>query len=207
MGFVPLPRSWGLVLLDLLVALWVVAWIFLGGVTSASVDRLSAVGGALNEVAASEDDLGASIAPLARLPLVNLNLGPLEDQLHAAAAASRSSAADEARSTHTLARVAGLGVVMLSLFPVVFLYVPARLARLEETRSLRRDLHRYGSEPAFSRYLAARALVHLPYQELRRFSDDPPGDFAAGRTDGLAEAELRRLGIRGRPGSRRRELG
>jgi hypothetical protein len=43
--------------------------------------------------------------------------------------------------------------------------------------------------------LARRALVHLPYHQLRRLSPDPLSDVRAGRHAALADAELEWHGI------------
>lgn len=190
-------------MLDLLVVCWVLAWIYLGSVAAARIDRLAVVGGALTQVAAAEDDMAGAFRPLDRIPFVNLNLGGLERQLHTAAATSRASAVQETAAIHSLAQLTGLGVILLALFPVLFLYVPARLVRLQEVWTVRRDLRRFGSEPGMTAYLAGRALVNLPYGALRRYSSDPAADLAQGRWDDLAEAELARLGIRRRRAGRR----
>lgn len=44
-----------------------------------------------------------------------------------------------------------------------------------------------------------RAVVHLPISELRRVSEGPYPDIVAGDCESLANAELRRIGVR--PGS------
>jgi hypothetical protein len=46
--------------------------------------------------------------------------------------------------------------------------------------------------------LAARALYSLDYQTLLEYSPDPFGDFASGRHDRLARAELAAAGLRPR---------
>jgi hypothetical protein len=60
--------------------------------------------------------------------------------------------------------------------------------------ALLRDVRR-GSGPELDDLLARRALVHLPYDVLRRISDDPVGDVAAGRHGALADAELDWYGV------------
>jgi len=52
------------------------------------------------------------------------------------------------------------------------------------------------SDDAMQRALAFRALNRLPYPELLEHTADPFGDFAAGRYDRLARAELASVGLR-----------
>jgi hypothetical protein len=67
------------------------------------------------------------------------------------------------------------------------------------------------SDPVLLRFLANRALLNLPFQEVTAVSPDPFRDLDEGRVESLANRELRRLGLRpetvsapaeqGRPGS------
>ena len=52
------------------------------------------------------------------------------------------------------------------------------------------------SDAAMERALATRALNRLPYPDLLEHTSDPFGDFAAGRYDRLAKAELASVGLR-----------
>jgi hypothetical protein len=69
-----------------------------------------------------------------------------------------------------------------------------------ERRRLR-AAHRVARSPRVSsqvaeRILAARAVYSLDYQTLLQYSPDPFGDFATGRHDRLARAELATVGLR-----------
>jgi hypothetical protein len=48
------------------------------------------------------------------------------------------------------------------------------------------------------KFLAARAIYRLDYETLLDYSPDPFGDFAAGRHDRLARAELATVGLQRR---------
>jgi hypothetical protein len=52
------------------------------------------------------------------------------------------------------------------------------------------------SKSAIQKQLASRALHRLTYGELLQHSPDPFGDFAHGRYDRLARAELESVGLR-----------
>ena len=76
----------------------------------------------------------------------------------------------------------------------------ARWRRLNAgARVIRRSRISGGSplgEAEVRRILASRALHRLEYDELLEFTGDPFGDWASGRYDRLASAELDRVGLR-----------
>jgi hypothetical protein len=83
------------------------------------------------------------------------------------------------------------------VLPWLYRYVPWRAARLATVRAAHRAVRRADvSEPAMQRFLAQRALFRLPYDELLDHSSDPFGDFASGRYERLAKAELASVGLR-----------
>ena len=57
---------------------------------------------------------------------------------------------------------------------------------------------RSGSLPSgfAEKMLASRAVYRLDYQTLLEYSSDPFGEFAKGKYDRLAEAELATVGLR-----------
>ncbi len=67
-----------------------------------------------------------------------------------------------------------------------------------EARAVRRTLAAGSPDPVLKEFLARRAVLNLPYQELRAVSPDPFRDLEEGRFDELAARELERLGLRGR---------
>ena len=73
------------------------------------------------------------------------------------------------------------------------------------TRRVRRALAAGSPDPVLEEFLARRAVLNLPYQELRAVSPDPFRDLEEGRFDELAARELERLGLRGHAVSRRAE--
>jgi hypothetical protein len=50
--------------------------------------------------------------------------------------------------------------------------------------------------PAMQQVLATRAINRLPYDDLLEHTTDPIGDYAAGRYERLARAELASVGLR-----------
>ena len=78
-------------------------------------------------------------------------------------------------------------------------YVPCRAGRLATVRAAHRAMRRASAGvPAESmqRALVSRALNRLSYPDLLEHTADPFGDYAAGRYDRLAKAELASVGLR-----------
>jgi hypothetical protein len=72
--------------------------------------------------------------------------------------------------------------------------IPHRRAWRRDTRAVRRAVRQGGDE--IDAYLALRAVQSLPADRRLDVSADPWGDLAAGRHRALADAELRRVGVR-----------
>ena len=88
----------------------------------------------------------------------------------------------------------GFSIALIPSAPVLFLYIPGRIAVERERRALRRAVARH-YDAAMEELLAHRAVVHLPYQRLQEVSADPAEDLATGQHAALARAELERLGL------------
>lgn len=98
-----------------------------------------------------------------------------------------------------LAAMISLLVLAVPLVPWLSRYLPWRVRRARRLRAA----HRVARSPHVSfkvaeKILAARALYSLDYQTLLEYSPDPFGDFASGRHDRLARAELATVGLRPR---------
>lgn len=98
-----------------------------------------------------------------------------------------------------IARLLALLVVGVMVVPWLSRYLPWRAERLATVRSAHRAIRRAPgamSAGEMERALATRALNRLPYPQLLEHTSDPFGDFAAGRYDRLAKAELASVGLR-----------
>ena len=97
-----------------------------------------------------------------------------------------------------IAGLLGALVLAVTLVPWLARYLPWRARRLAELRNAHRAIRHSTlgvSTTDMERSLASRALNRLPYDELLARSPDPFGDFAAGRYDRLAAAELASVGL------------
>ncbi|HET7677631.1 MAG TPA: hypothetical protein VFK38_07240 [Candidatus Limnocylindrales bacterium] len=97
-----------------------------------------------------------------------------------------------------LAVIAALLLVAVALIPWLTRYVPWRAARLAGLRAAHRAIRQAPdlSRPEVMRLLASRAVHRLDWATLLEYSDDPLGDWAGGRHDRLARAELASVGLR-----------
>ena len=98
-----------------------------------------------------------------------------------------------------IARLLALLVVAVMLIPWLSRYLPWRARRLASVRAAHRAIRRAPvdmTKGAIQKALATRALSRLSYPELLEHTSDPFGDFAAGRYDRLARAELASVGLR-----------
>ena len=89
-------------------------------------------------------------------------------------------------------------LALVTIGPVLSRYLPWRWARLKRMRAAHRairkapDANNRGIEGA----LALRAVTRLDYSTLLEYTPDPLGDWASGRHDRLARAELASVGLR-----------
>lgn len=98
-----------------------------------------------------------------------------------------------------IARLLALLIVAVMVIPWLSRYLPWRAERLATVRSAHRAIRRAPvdmTKAAMKQALATRALSRLSYPELLEHTSDPFGDFAAGRYDRLARAELASVGLR-----------
>ena len=99
-----------------------------------------------------------------------------------------------------LAVVLAVIVLAIPLLPWLLKYLPWRWERLQRLRAAHRAIRRAPdiSEPQVERLLASRAVYRLPWDVLLEYTPDPLGDWASGRHDRLARAELASAGLRPR---------
>ena len=108
-----------------------------------------------------------------------------------------------------VAAVLTLLLALVALGPWLMRYLPWRLERARRLRAAHRAIRiaPEAGDPAIERTLAMRAMARLEYETLLEFTPDPFGDWAGGRHERLARAELASVGLRPRadlsPESRR----
>jgi hypothetical protein len=97
-----------------------------------------------------------------------------------------------------VALVLALLLAMVTMAPWLARYVPWRLERLQRVRAAHRVVRRAPdvSDTQIRKTLAMRAVNRLDYSTLLEYTPDPFGDWATGRHDRLARAELASVGLR-----------
>jgi hypothetical protein len=192
-----LPTALRQLITDLIIVIWVYAWIRAALWVHDMVLKLGVPGqkleGAGSGLAANLADAGGKVG---RVPLVG---DQLTKPFNGAADAARSLA-DAGREQQAIvgriALVMALVVVALPLALVLFLWLPRRLRWMRRAAVARtvRD------QPAGRDLLALRALASRPLNELAKLGPDIAQSWRNGdaeAVDALAALELRDLGLRG----------
>jgi hypothetical protein len=94
--------------------------------------------------------------------------------------------------------VLALLLALVALGPWLARYLPWRWERVRRLQAAHRAI-RTAPKPGTAevqRTLAMRAIARLEYQTLLEFTPDPFGDWAGGRHERLARAELASVGLR-----------
>jgi len=140
-------------------------------------------------------DLGES---LAGLPLVGAQVRDIARDAFAGAGTPLVSFGTELeRFIFVIAFALAALLAIVTLQPWLSRYLPWRLGRVRRVRAAHQAI-RTGSalsDPDTERVLAMRAVSRLDYADLLEYTPDPLGDWAAGRHDALARAELASQGL------------
>lgn len=185
---------------DVATLLWVVFWgsiawrlfQFLAGFAEAG--RTIRAGG--ETMVQSGRDLGDS---LAGLPLVGSQVRDIARDAFGGAGRPLSDFGRELEQfILVVAVVLGLLLALVTLGPWLTRYLPWRWARLQRVRAAHRAIRTAPdmTDASIERTLAMRAVTRLDYSTLLQYTSDPLGDWAGGRHDRLARAELASVGLR-----------
>ena len=186
--------------IDLMTATWIAIWGYVAWqlyqliAVFAEAGRVIRGGG--ETMTQSGRDLGAA---LAGVPLVGEGLRDVAERSFAGAGAPLSRFGSDLEGFVILvAAVLALLLVLVTVVPWLSRYVPWRWERLRRTRAADRAIRRAPdvTDEKIREILALRAVTRLDYTELLEFSSDPLGDWAAGRHERLARAELASVGLR-----------
>ena len=140
-------------------------------------------------------DLGES---LAGLPLVGSQVRDIARDAFAGAGTPLVSFGTELeRFIFVIAFALAALLAVVTLQPWLSRYLPWRVERVRRVRAAHQAI-RTGSDlshPDTRRVLAMRAVSRLEYADLLEYTPDPLGDWAAGRHEALARAELASQGL------------
>jgi hypothetical protein len=185
---------------DLLTLAWVVFWgnivwqLFQLLAGFAQAGRTIHTGG--QAMIQSGRDLGQS---LSGLPLVGEQVRAIVRNAFAGAGRPLAEfGIDLERFILIVATVLALLLALATLGPWLAHYLPWRWERLQRLRAAHRAIRTAPKvgKIQIERTLAMRAVTRLDYSTLLEYTPDPLGDWARGRHDRLARAELASVGLR-----------
>jgi len=185
---------------DLLTVLWLVFW---GGIAWGLFDVIAGfaeAGRAVRGGGQTMIDAGQNLgAALAGIPVVGQGLQDVAENAFAGAGSPISDFGIAIEQFILIvASVLALLFALVTIGPWLSRYLPWRWERLGRMRAAYRAIRRAPSVPhdRLDEVLALRAVTRLDYPTLLSFTPDPLGDWAAGRHDRLARAELASVGLR-----------
>ena len=185
---------------DLATIVWVVFWgnvvwtLFQFLSSFAQAGRTIRDGG--QNMVQSGRDLGES---LAGLPLVGEGARDVARDAFAGAGQPLSDFGVELEQfIFVVSLVLALIVALVTLGPWLNRYVPWRAERLQRVRAAHRAIRTAPKvgDAGVERALAMRAVSRLEWSTLLEYTPDPLGDWAGGRYERLARAELASAGLR-----------
>lgn len=191
-----LPAGRWLLVADLLVIAWMAFWCVVGVRVGVEVRDLGRISTSVDRVGQAVSQTGAALAELDGLPVVGDELAAPAAPIREAGEAARATAQGSRTAASDLSVLLALSIALAPSLPMLLLYLPDRIETGRDRRSIARAGDRGPMSGELTELLARRALVHVPLHRLRAITDDPLADVAAGRHNELAQAELRRLGVR-----------
>ena len=136
---------------------------------------------------------------LSGIPLIGSGVQDIVRDAFAGAGRPLSSfGTDLERFILVVATLLALMFALLTLGPWLSRYLPWRWERLQRVRAAHRAIRSAPrvADEQIQRALAMRAVTRLDYPTLLQYTPDPLGDWASGRNDRLARAELASVGLR-----------
>jgi hypothetical protein len=185
---------------DVATLIWLVFWgsivwqLFVFLSSFAEAGRAVRTGG--QAMAQGGANLGDS---LAGLPLVGSQVRDLATAAFVGASRPLSDFGTELEQfIFVVALVLALLLALVTMTPWLTRYLPWRWERLQKVRAAHRVIRSAPdvSEAQITRALAMRAVSRLDFSTLLEYTPDPLGDWATGRHDRLARAELASSGLR-----------
>lgn len=192
--FRPSPKT--ILVLDVLAAVWIAAWIFVGVALAREVRELTELSTTLEQAAGAIEQTGAGLRQVADIPFIGGQIGAVAERVEETGARTRRSAVETRDSVESLSFALGAVAAVLPSVLLLALYLPMRVLWHREAAAVRRALRRDPASSGLQEFLARRAAATLPYHELKRISENPWRDLQEERYERLADAELARLGVR-----------
>jgi len=195
-------RRFAWLVIDLFMAGWTAACIWIGRATDGLILHLDALAQGVMSAGRTFNDWMLSFQQA-----VPPNVPLLSDFLRRQAELLRRHSGEPlialgqtgSQAIHWLALIMAVIVGGVPLILALYVYVPRRLRLIADMQGIHRTVRRALAQPQMSEpvleLLAARAIYTLPYGRLLHYSRNPVGDWYARRFEPLARAELERHGL------------
>jgi hypothetical protein len=189
---------------DAATIVWIGLWTLLGIRLYLRLAELAGAGRLIREGGTGLLATGGEVAGAVEgVPLVGAEAaGRIRDAFGATAEPVIAFGSDVERLLLIIAALFGMIVVAVAIIPWLNRYVPWRVERIRRLNAGARAIRAAMLDPVaavtdrrLDELLASRALHRLEYDRLLVFTSDPFGDWAAGRLDGLVQAELESVGL------------
>ena len=190
-----LPRGRAALIVDLILVAWTAAWVCIGLAVHHEVRGLADLSDTVTKVGGAVEESGRAIDSFGDVPLVGDRLAEPSERIGEAGRSAQESGRSSRESVENLSVLLGVSIALIPSLPLVFLYVPWRIAVRRERSAIRAAI-RGTPDPGLEEYLARRAAEHLSFERLRSVSPNPWHELSEGRCARLAAAELERLGLR-----------
>jgi hypothetical protein len=185
---------------DLATLIWVVFWGNIAWQLFAFLAEFAAAGRAVHAGGQTMIQGGRSLGEsLSGVPLVGPGIRNIvRDAFGGAGRPLSDFGTDLERFILAVAVVLALLFALVTLGPWLGRYLPWRWERLQRVRAAHRVIRTAPRVSAgqIEKTLAMRAVTRLDYPTLLEYTPDPLGDWASGRHDRLARAELASVGLR-----------
>jgi hypothetical protein len=185
---------------DVATLIWVVFWGSIVWQLFVFLSSFAQAGRAVRDGGAAMAQGGANLGDsLAGLPLVGAQVRDLARAAFVGASRPLSDFGTELEQfIFVVALVLALLLALVTMTPWLTRYLPWRWERLQKVRAAHRVIRSAPdvSEAQITRALAMRAVSRLDFSTLLEYTPDPLGDWATGRHDRLARAELASSGLR-----------
>lgn len=183
---------------DALFVVWLVAWVWIGGVIHDGTLALAAPGEQVESSAGSLADSMAEAADvLGGTPVVGDEAALPFEKAADAAGTLAEAGRSEVEAVEALALWLGVSIALIPILVVTAFYLPGRIRFVREATAGQRFIDSSADEDLF----ALRAMAHQPMHVLARISDEPVAAWRRGDDEvvrALAALEMRSVGLRPR---------
>ncbi|MBD0337967.1 MAG: hypothetical protein ICV67_01590 [Thermoleophilia bacterium] len=172
-------------LVDVALVGWVVAWVVLGVQVGREVRGLTELSDTVVLAGDAIEQTGDLLEQVGRIPFLGQPVGDLADRIRETGRSAQRDAAATRSDVEDLSVLLALSIALIPTVPLAALWLGLRLRWRRERVAVRRALA--AGVPGVDGLLAERGRQTLPLDEVLSLGDDE---------EALAEAELRRLGLR-----------